>query len=439
MDDQGCSGRRVGDQDRRAGLSPYRTAAECIDWSDLGSSIFERSKPLKPKTLARIAEGVRRYVLNDPNPFVLRITQTGGKGGGVHVGGSVSSVAGCGPTETTREDLALAVPVVAPQNTGVYGQRPDEPGPTITTKGHQAAITPVIAPTLAVCAHGDGKDGTRRWGRGALPVTGPVNAIHAGGNNFALASAMCVPAGGPEGVAAPVDEPHRTILTRDHCGLASALLATTGYGEREGQRPRAHSVRDLLGTCVDGVKQGLAMPVLMNNTSGHTGARADSPMPTITTGGQGAVVAAVGAVLSHFRHGGGQAGKVDEPLATPTSGGNHASLVAALMVEYYGASGKGRSAKEPLGTPTTVDRHGLVSVVISGVEYVIVDILFRMLRPGELAKAMGFPETYVWPKAKRDATRMIGNAVQVDHAAALIGAVFPGMRGVGEGRKAGAA
>ena len=417
---RGERGRRAAGVESGAGfLAPFRTAAECIDWSDLGSSIFERTKPLRPKTLARIAEGIRRYVLNDPAPFVFRLTQTGGARGGV--GGSVSSVAGCGPTQTTREDLAVAVPVIAPQNTGVFGQRPDTPGPTITTKGHQSLVTPVVAPTIAVCAHGEGAGKTKRWGRGALPVTGPINTVHAGGGSFAVVSAVgvCVPAGGPEGVAGPVDEPYRTVLTRDHCGLAAALLATTGYGEREGQRPRVNPVTGPITTCVDGVKQGLVSPVL--EAKGEP-----TPGPSLR---EGRVVGVVGApVLSHFRHGGGQHQRVDEPGATPTSGGNHAALVAALMVEYYGASSKGRGAKEPLGTPTTVDRHGLVCVVISGVEYVIVDILFRMLHPLELAEAMGFPRTYVWPKAKRDATRMIGNAVQVDHAAALIGAVFPGMK-----------
>jgi DNA (cytosine-5)-methyltransferase 1 len=52
---------------------PYRTAAECIDWSLPCPSIFERSRPLAEKTLWRIAQGVRRYVLETPAPFVVKV------------------------------------------------------------------------------------------------------------------------------------------------------------------------------------------------------------------------------------------------------------------------------------------------------------------------------------------------------------------------------
>src|SRR5690606_24173542 len=53
------------------GLSPYRTAADCIDWSIPCPSIFGRKKPLAEKTLKRIAEGIRRYVIESPKPFIV--------------------------------------------------------------------------------------------------------------------------------------------------------------------------------------------------------------------------------------------------------------------------------------------------------------------------------------------------------------------------------
>jgi hypothetical protein len=70
-------------------LQPYRTAADIIDWSLPCPSIFETSaeikakygiranRPLKPNTMARIAKGVMRYVVNHPNPFVVPITHSG--------------------------------------------------------------------------------------------------------------------------------------------------------------------------------------------------------------------------------------------------------------------------------------------------------------------------------------------------------------------------
>ena len=211
------------------------------------------------------------------------------------------------PTQTTCQDSALVVPIIAPQNTGVYGQRPDQPGPTITTKGHQALIA----------------------------------------------------------------------------------------------------------------------PLLMNNTTHHRGGRADGPAPTITTGGQTGVVVPA---LAYLNHGAVQSGSVKDPLRTVVSGGGHAGLIAAFLTTYFGQGKNASRVTDPLRTCTTKDRHGLVCVTIAGDEYVIVDILFRMLRPRELAAAMGFPPEYVWPKAQRDAVRLIGNAVAVPQAEALIFATLPGMR-----------
>jgi len=321
----------------RGPVAQYRAAAEIIDWSDLGRSIFDRPRPLAEKTLARIAEGIRRYVLNDPAPFLLRVTQTGeGRGW------KVSSVDDPMPTQTTRQDLAVCTPIIAPQNGGVFGQRVDEPGPTITTKGHQAIIAPV--------------------------------------------------------------------------------LATTGYGEREGQRPRCQAVGDLLGTAVNGAKQAVVTPVLMHNTTHHTGGPVTAPTPTVTTGGQTGLVAPV---LAYLNHGEKQTGGVSEPLRTVVSGGGHAALVAALMIKFYGSEAGGHKASDPLGTVTTRDRHGLVCVAIAGTEYVILDILFRMLKPRELAAAMGFPPGYIWPKTQREAVRLIGNACHPKVVRALVSSSFP--------------
>lgn len=53
------------------GRVPYRTAAECIDWTIPVPSIFERQKPLAMATLRRIARGIRRFVTEADDPFVV--------------------------------------------------------------------------------------------------------------------------------------------------------------------------------------------------------------------------------------------------------------------------------------------------------------------------------------------------------------------------------
>lgn len=55
------------------GLAPYRSAASCIDWSDLGASIFERSRPLVEATLRRIGRGMHRYVLGSEQPYTVQL------------------------------------------------------------------------------------------------------------------------------------------------------------------------------------------------------------------------------------------------------------------------------------------------------------------------------------------------------------------------------
>lgn len=53
------------------GLLPYRSAAEIIDFSLPVQSIFGRKKPLAENTLKRIAKGLQKFVVDNPNPFIF--------------------------------------------------------------------------------------------------------------------------------------------------------------------------------------------------------------------------------------------------------------------------------------------------------------------------------------------------------------------------------
>lgn len=46
-------------------------ASECIDFDDVGRSIFDRPKPLADATMRRIARGVRKFIADEPHPFVV--------------------------------------------------------------------------------------------------------------------------------------------------------------------------------------------------------------------------------------------------------------------------------------------------------------------------------------------------------------------------------
>ena len=53
------------------GRKPYRTAAECIDWSLPCPSIFGRKKELAENTLRRIARGLDKFVLRNASPYIM--------------------------------------------------------------------------------------------------------------------------------------------------------------------------------------------------------------------------------------------------------------------------------------------------------------------------------------------------------------------------------
>jgi DNA (cytosine-5)-methyltransferase 1 len=122
------------------GLTPYRTAAECIDWTIPCPSIFERERPLADATMRRIWRGIDRYVINDPNPFIVGIDN---KSNGPRDAWPLSSPL---RTITAENRFALVTPfIVNTRNGERVGQAPRvrdirEPLPTVTAQGSQGAI-----------------------------------------------------------------------------------------------------------------------------------------------------------------------------------------------------------------------------------------------------------------------------------------------------------
>jgi DNA (cytosine-5)-methyltransferase 1 len=105
--------------------------------------------------------------------------------------------------------------------------------------------------------------------------------------------------------------------------------------------------------------------------------------------------------------------------------------VLPFLITYYGAGiDVGQPVDDPLRTVTTRDRFGLVTVIVDGVSYAIVDIGMRMLEavPELLAAqfgkyARGYDMTPA--KTKKAQTRLVGNSVCPEVEEALIAANFP--------------
>ena len=120
---------------RAKGLQPWRTAADCIDWSLPCPSIFERERPLADATLRRIAHGVMRYVVNAAKPYIVRIGHTGhGDGGKVRAADQPLS------TITSKAEHCLVAAFLAKHYTGVVGSDLAAPLGTVTTVDHHSLV-----------------------------------------------------------------------------------------------------------------------------------------------------------------------------------------------------------------------------------------------------------------------------------------------------------
>lgn len=116
------------------GMLPYRTAAECIDWSIPCKSIFERDKPLAENTLRRIARGLDKFTIKADKPFIM-------------VNNSQNRPKGLNeplPTVTTGNRNFLCTPSVQKYFSGIVGSKISDPLGTVTAVDHNALMAPYL-------------------------------------------------------------------------------------------------------------------------------------------------------------------------------------------------------------------------------------------------------------------------------------------------------
>jgi len=341
----------------------WKAAAECIDFSDIGKSIFTRTKPLAPATMRRIAKGIKRYVLDNGNPFIVPIA---------HYNGTDTAHAITDPLRTVTAatkggEFALATPTIvrcdqtsAALRNGVHSV--EAPLNTITTTGGLAIATPVLA-KFRGDSIGHGVDEPLPTITSGAGSARPAGAPHALG----IASPVLVPVThqGADRVHS-VEDPMRTI-TAAHRGetmLAAATLVQTGYGEREGKAPRALDIEAPMGTVVaQGCKQALAAAVMVH--AGHGEGKGDTkrrshgvkdvqhPLGTVVASGGGHAVAS--AILAGV---GGRAGQSEpktagDPMNTVTAKADTAVVTAYMMQANDGFNTTvGRELSDPMTTIT---------------------------------------------------------------------------------------
>lgn len=398
----------------KKGQKRWGSAAECIDFTLDCPSIFTRQRPLADATLKRIAKGIKKYVLDSADPFIVAIGQTGfGKD-------RTSSTTDPVGTIVSKAEHCLVTPTMVQTGYGERaGQAPrtldlQQPLGTVMAEGVKHAV---VTPMLIQAGHGEGKPDAPRWSHGTNDIQGPIGTITASGGGQALASAVLVGVGGRAGQTEPrsAAEPAFTTTGKADAAIAAATLVQFRF-KQDGK------------------------PV-------------QEPLPTITAGGSAGgrpagAAHAMGVSVAHLatlRHHstGTDAG---DPLTTIAAGGEHHAVVecslspeheegalrvAAFLMRYYGEGGQDNDLRDPAATITTKDRLALVTVHIKGTPYVIVDIGLRMLQPAELYRAQGFPADYIIDRGhdgrkftKSAQVKMCGNSVSPPPMEALIRANY---------------
>lgn len=386
-------------------LLPEPMIAQGIDWTLRCPSIFltaaaakqqglKVKRPLAASTKRRIATGMDRYVLRAAKPFLISLTHQGSDNRVESLDGPMSTITGAHRGEKALVNTKTAPFITEHANASNQRNMPaDEPMRTLCANvkgGHLALIGATIlskhpkdkptsvedpigtastrdsfsiaSATMVHTAHGEqDKHGNKRRGRGAREVTEPAHSITASPDGAIVAASLAVMTTGHSG-GEPL-EPLKTVATGGHHALVASTLVQTGYGEREGQAPRALDIEKPLGTVVASGKHAVVAAHLLQK--GHYSSNsgmvkgANEPMRTQTANEEHAVVAAtlVGA-------GGptraGEPRPIDKPLDTVLVK-NDKHLAAAHMVKLRGTN-VGDAATEPVHTISAAGQHhGIVA------------------------------------------------------------------------------
>lgn len=179
------------------GKPKWKECGDYIDWSDIGQSIFDRKKPLAEATCKRIANGIRKYIIDNPEPYIVK------------VGDSI---------------LAAYIDKAYGGNYKGCGSDMHKPLSTITTVDHNRLVTAFL-----IQYHGEQKDGDSR----GQTLAEPIKTIDTS-NRYGLVAAF-ITKFYKTGVGQGCDEPLHTITTSPgHFGLVSAFLIKY-YGTGGGQ------------------------------------------------------------------------------------------------------------------------------------------------------------------------------------------------------------
>ena len=368
-------------------LKPYVGAYTQLDFSLPCPSIFDTSeeikekygiravRPLAQKTMDRIARGLKKFVLENPEPFIIQCNHGGER--------RPNDIREPMPTITGKHGYGIVEPYMVQCKYNNEAQDIQKPIGTLTTVGSHLLVEPKLAPYM-----------------------GTNTTNHPGGH---------------------CKDPIHTITTgNQQCLISPTLIQYHSETSKDGVR--GQTIEDPIMTVDSSNRYGLVTSFLHKYYDGGykgAGETVENPLPTVTAWDHNSVVTAN--LIQMNNHCDGK--DIRQPLPTITAGDGHFGEVRAFLIKYYGDA-TGQDIEKPLDTVTTKDRFGLVT--IEGVDYQIVDIGLRMLEPRELYGCQGFPDDYIidrdytgktYPRSEQ--VRRCGNAVCPPIPAALVKANLP--------------
>ena len=248
------------------GQKRWRSAAECIDWSIPGKSIFEREKPLSDATLRRVAHGMKRYVLDSADPFIVQIANWSRDG-----------------VTSARDPLSTV---------------------TAWPRGGSHAV---VAPVMVQAGHGQGTPDAPRRSHGNKSVREPVGTVTAsgGGQAVALGTLVQMGYGEREGQAPRALDARQPLGTVVGAGKFAAVTAFVEQANGGFNATPARDARDPLSTSTaTGSQQRLVTATVVE--------------PTLTPSQEEGALRCAAFLIRYYGQG-GQLGDMREPMSTSTT------------------------------------------------------------------------------------------------------------------------
>lgn len=193
------------------GLKPYRTAAECIDKSIPCPSIFDRKKALAVNTLRRIARGLDKFVIKNPQPYIVPIGYGERKGQKPRVNAISEPLSTV--VSSCKQNLVepKIQPYIMSNNTNNACHGVNEPMPTVTTGNRNFLCSAYITKYFG----GEQQKGA--------DINEPLPSVTAIDHNAVVAANIVHYYGGADH-ASKVDSPLPTITTKPRHYLTESHL-----------------------------------------------------------------------------------------------------------------------------------------------------------------------------------------------------------------------